>query len=115
MSTPYADLLAALTRQRGVLGGVLVSESDGIIIDADVRVGIDAGVIGALAAALYRKARLGTEAAGLGTVAFLQLEAANGHVCAVGRDGLVLAVLAEPRAHVGLLRGAMLQSVEAMV
>lgn len=115
MSTPYADILAALTRQRGVIGCLLVSESDGIIVDANVRVGVEAGVVGALIASLYRKARLGIESAGLGTVSFLQLEAEHGHLCAAGRDGLVLAVLAEPRAHVGLIRGAMLQSVEAMV
>ena len=115
MSTPYAGLLAAVTRQRGVLGCLLVSEADGIIIDASVQVGIDAPIVGALVASLYRKARLGTEAAGLATVGFLQLEAQHGHVCAVGHDGLVLAVLAEPRAHIGLIRGAMLQSVEAMV
>ena len=114
MTTPYATLLSAVTRQRGVLGCLLVSESDGIIVDADVRVGIDASVVGALVASLYRRARLGTEAAGLSTVGFLQLEAEHGSVCAVGRDGLVLAALAEPRAQVGLIRGAMLQSVDGL-
>ncbi len=115
MSTPYAGVLAAVTRQRGVRGCLLVSEADGIIVDANVQVGIEAELVGALVASLYRKSRLGMEAAGLGTVGFLQLEAEHGHVCAMGRDGLVLAVLAEPRAHIGLIRGAMLQSVEAMV
>jgi predicted regulator of Ras-like GTPase activity (Roadblock/LC7/MglB family) len=47
-------------------------------------------------------------------VTFLQLEAERGHVCAVGREGLVIVTLAEPRAHIGLIRGAMLQSVESL-
>ncbi|HEX5178018.1 MAG TPA: hypothetical protein VFW04_01705 [Gemmatimonadaceae bacterium] len=114
MSTPYTDALTAVTRQRGVLGCLLVSEADGIIVDADVQVGIEAGVVGALVASLYRRARLGTDAAGLAAVGFLQLEAEHGHVCAVGRDGLVLATLAEPKAHIGLIRSAMLHALEAV-
>jgi len=65
-------------------------------------------------ASLYRRARLGTDAAGLATVGFLQLEAEQGHVCAVGRDGLVLATLAEPKAHIGLIRSAMLRALEVL-
>ena len=75
---------------------------------------IPALLVTALAAALYRRARLSSQAAGLGQVSFLQLEAADGHVCVVGREGLVIITLAEPRAHIGLIRGAMLQSVESL-
>ncbi len=114
MSSPFEELLAALIRQRGVLGCLVVGEQDGIIVDANVQVGIQGEAVAALAAALYRKARLSSEAAGLGTVAFLQLETERAHLCAIGRDGLVIVALAEPRAHIGLIRGAMLQSVEAL-
>lgn len=114
MTTPFDDVLSAVIRQRGVLGCLLVSEADGIIVDANVQVGIDAETVGALMAALYRKARLGSEAAGLGGIGFLHLEAEQGHLCAIGRDGLALVAIAEPRAHIGLLRTAMLQSVEAL-
>ena len=50
MSTPYTDVLSAVTRQRGVLGCLLVSEADGIIVEANMQVGIEAGVAGALVA-----------------------------------------------------------------
>lgn len=114
MSTPYEELLGTVTRQRGVAGCLIVSEADGIIVDANVQVGIDANLVGAVVASLYRKARLGTEAAGLASVGFLQLEAEAGHILAAGREGLVLVTLAEPRAHIGLIRTAMLQSVGAL-
>jgi predicted regulator of Ras-like GTPase activity (Roadblock/LC7/MglB family) len=114
VSAPFAELLDTLTRQRGVLGCLIVGENDGIIVDANVQVGIDANVIAALAAALFRRARICSEAAGLTTVRFLQLEAERGHVCAVGRDGLVVVTIAEPQAHIGLLRSAMLQSLEVL-
>ena len=114
MTTPYTAILSAVTRQRGVQGCLLVSEADGIIVEANVQVGIEAGLAGALVASLYRRARLGTDAAGLATVGFLQLEAEHGHVCAIGRDGLVLATLAEPKAHIGLIRSAMLHAMEAL-
>jgi predicted regulator of Ras-like GTPase activity (Roadblock/LC7/MglB family) len=113
-AVPFAELLGSLIRQRGVLGAMVVGESDGIIVDANVQVGVQANAVAALAAALYRKARLGSEAAGLSTVAFLQLEAERGHLCAIGRDGLVVVALAEPRAHIGLIRAAMMQSVEVL-
>ena len=114
MKSPFEELLSALTRQRGVVGCMVVGESDGIIVDANVQVGIQGSTIAALAAALYRKARLCSQAAGLGGVTFLQLEAERGHVYAAGRAGLVIVAVAESRTHVGPVRTAILQSVEAL-
>lgn len=114
MSSPFEDVLASLIRHRGVLGCLVVGEADGLVVDSNVQVGVPEAVVAALAAALFRRARLASQAAGLGHVAFLQLEAEGGHICAVGREGLVIVTLAEPRAHIGLIRGAMLASVEAL-
>ena len=114
MKSPFETVLGGLIRQRGVLGSLVVGEDDGIIIDANLQVGVDGKMIAALAAALYRRARLSAQAAGLGAVAFLQLEAVGGHLCVAGRDGLVLVALTEPRAHIGLIRSAMLQSASAL-
>lgn len=115
MTTPFEELFTSLTSQRGVRGCLVVAEGDGIIVDANVQAGIDAPVIAALVAALYRRARLASEAAGLGSVTFLHLEAEHGHLCAVGRDGLVLVTVTEPRVQIGLLRSTMLRSVGALV
>jgi predicted regulator of Ras-like GTPase activity (Roadblock/LC7/MglB family) len=114
-ATQFTGLLSMLTRQRGVLGCLVVRERDGIIVDADVQAGVDAAAVAALAAALYRRARLCSEAAGLSTVSFLQLEAERGHICAAGRDDLVTVVVAETGAPVAQLRTVILQSVDSLV
>ena len=112
-ASPFAELLAGLVRQRGVLGSMVVSESDGIVVDSNLQIGLRGPAVAALAASLYRKARLSAEAAGFGECAFLQLEAEQGRVCAVGRNDLVLVAVAEPRANVGLIRVEMLRAVGA--
>ena len=113
--TQFTGLITTLTRQRGALGCLVVSERGGIIIDADVQAGVDAAAVAALAAALYRRARLCPEAAGLSTVSFLQLESERGHICAAGRDDLVAVVVAETGAPVAQLRTVILQSVDSLV
>jgi predicted regulator of Ras-like GTPase activity (Roadblock/LC7/MglB family) len=115
MSAPFEQQLAVLTRQRGVLGCLVVSEDDGIIVSANVRTGTDERAVAALAASLYRRARLSARAAGLGAVSFLHFEAERGHICAAGRDALVLVTIAESGAQVGRLRTIMLQRSESAV
>ena len=112
--TPFAEMLSAITRQRGVLGSMVVSESDGIIVDSTLQIGVKGGAVAALAASLYRKARTSAEAALLGGATFVTLEADHGRVCAVGRNDLVLVTVAEPRANVGLIRVEMLRAAGAL-
>lgn len=128
MST-FSATLESLTRQRGVRASLIVSESDGLVIEARLRYGQDGERVAALAASLYRKARLSATAARLGTVAFLQLDAERGRICAagrgsprsgVGRDGesgsdLVIVVVADPAANVGLIRMELLKAVESLI
>ncbi|GAC1515341.1 MAG: roadblock/LC7 domain-containing protein [Gemmatimonadaceae bacterium] len=110
MQTPYTPVLSALTRQRGVIGSLVVSEADGIIVDSNLQIGVRGPVVAALAASLYRKARLSADAAGLGEAVFVTLEAERGRVCALGLGDLVLVSVAELRANVGLIRVEMLKA-----
>jgi predicted regulator of Ras-like GTPase activity (Roadblock/LC7/MglB family) len=112
--SPFAGPLAALARQRGVLGAMVVSEDDGLIVDSNLQIGVRGTAVAALTASLYRKARLAAEASRFGGTSFLQLEAERGHVCAVGRDGLVLVAVAESRANVGLIRVEMLRALAVL-
>jgi len=112
--SPFENLLETLTRQRGVTASLVASERDGIIVDARMPVGSGGDRVAALAASLYRKARLSARTAGLGTVGFLQLEASDGRICAVGRGDLVLVVVAARDANVGLIRMEMLRSAEQL-
>lgn len=113
-ASPYAALLEALTRQRGVRASLLVDESDGIIVDASVQVGQDGDRLAALAASLFRKARLSAQAARLGDATFMQLEAPRGRICAAGCNDLVLVVIADPAANFGLIRVEMMKAVGAL-
>ena len=102
------------SRQRGVSACLVVSERDGIVVDQRLQVGVRGDRVAALAASLHRKARLSAEAAGLGAVRFLQLDAAEGRVLAVGRGELALIVVARADANVGSIRIALLKSAEAL-
>lgn len=115
MSAHFEALLETLTRQRGVRASLIVSENDGLVVDSNLRFGQDGDRVAALAASLYRKARLSASAARLGSVSFLQLDAERGRVCAVGgRGDLVIVVVADPSANVGLIRVELLRALEAL-
>ena len=113
MTTRFATILDALTRQRGVRASLLVSERDGLVVHSNLRFGQDGDRVAALAASMYRKARLSADAARLGAVAFLQLDAERGRICAVGgRSDLVIVVVAESAAKVGMIRVELLKALE---
>lgn len=114
MASPFAVILDTMTRQRGVTAALVVSERDGIAIDSNLQIGQSADRLAALAAFLYRKARLSAQAAGMGAVSFLQLEAPAGRICAVGGGALVLVVVAESSVNVGLVRVELLRAVDAL-
>ena len=113
-ASPFEKALDGLTRQRGVTAALVAEERNGIVIDARVHVGERADRVAALAASLYRKARLSAQAAGLGGVGFLQLEAESGRVCAAGRGDVVLIAVTTPDANVGLLRVELLRALETI-
>ena len=114
MSSPFTPVLDALTRQRGVRASLVVSAADGITIDSNLQIGQDGNRVAALAASLYRKARKSAAAAGLGGTGFMQLEAETGRLCAIGGDEIVLVVVADRSANVGLIRVEMLRAAEAL-
>ncbi len=111
MASPFATVLDGMIRQRGVTAALVVSEQDGIAVDCNLQIGQSGDSVAALAAFLYRKARLSAGAAGMGAVSFLQLEAPAGRICMVGAGGLVLVVVAESSVNVGLVRVELLRAV----
>jgi predicted regulator of Ras-like GTPase activity (Roadblock/LC7/MglB family) len=110
--SPFADLLGALVRQRGVTGALVVSEADGLVVDSQVSVGMRGEVVAALSASLYRRARLAAQAAGYGDTTVLQLEAQQGRILAVGKNDLVLVAVTELGANIGLVRMEMLKGLQ---
>ena len=110
MATPFTTVLVGLTRLRGVTAALVVSEQDGIVVDSNLQIGQSGDRVAALAASLYRKARLSARAAGMGAVSFMQLEAPNGRICAAGSGELVLVVVAAAAVNVGLVRVELLRA-----
>lgn len=114
MSSPFSGILASLIRHRGVNGCMVVGAGDGLIVDSTLQIGMNGAPFAALTASLYRKARRAAQAAGFGDAGFLELDAEQGRVCAVGRGDLVLVVVAESRVNVGLVRVELLKAAEAL-
>ena len=110
MTSPFTEMLQGLSRQRGVRAALVASEQDGIVIDSNLQIGQQGDRVAALAASLYRKARMSSTAAGLGAVSFLQLEAPQGRVCAAGAGEMVLVVVAAASVNIGLIRVEMLRA-----
>ena len=94
---------------------LVVGADDGMTIDANVQIGQENTRVAALAASLYTKARRSAAAAGLGGTGFMQLEAEDGRLCIIGGPQVVLVVVAEPDANVGLIRVEMLRATEMLV
>ena len=113
MKTPFSPRLEALSRIRGVVGALVVGESDGLVVDAVLQSNVRGEVVAALAASLYRRTRLAAKAAGLGTSGFLQLDAEQGRICATGVNDLVLVTIAESHANAGMIRSEMMRGHEA--
>lgn len=114
MSTPFTALLDSLTKQRGVLASLVVGAGDGVTIDANTQIGQESTRVAALAASLYRKARKSASTAGLGATGFMQLEAEAGRLCIIGGDEIVLIVVAERDANIGLIRVEMLRATKVL-
>jgi predicted regulator of Ras-like GTPase activity (Roadblock/LC7/MglB family) len=114
MSTQFTMVLDSLTKQRGVLASLAVDAADGVTIDANTQIGQESTRVAALAASLYRKARKSAKAAGLGATGFMQLEAETGRLCIIGGDSIVLIVVAERDANIGLIRVEMLRAAQVL-
>lgn len=112
--TEYSSLLATLAQHRGVLGALLVSECDGLVVDVAGRLAPRSDEVAALASALVGRARLATHAIGHGPLRFFHLDAEQGRLCAVGAGDLLLVTVSEHRANLGLLRVTMLRAVESL-
>jgi predicted regulator of Ras-like GTPase activity (Roadblock/LC7/MglB family) len=114
MSSPFTSVLDALTKQRGVRASLVVDADEGITIDSNMQIGQESTRVAALAASLYRKARKSAMAAGLGGTGFMQLEAESGRLCIIGGGEVVLIVVAEREANVGLIRVEMLRAAKGL-
>jgi len=104
MSAGLNAALRRLSSVHGVLGAVLVDGEAGVPVLAEVSEGVDSLALSALAASAFTRTARSVAAAGFGAVGLLQLEAEHGHVLASGRGDLIVVVLVERGAQLGLVR-----------
>ena len=114
MSTTFTPILDALTKQRGVRASLVVDAEEGITVEANLQIGQEGNRVAALAASLYRKARRTAHTGGLGATGFMQLEAEDGRLCIIGGAEVVLVVVADRDANVGLIRVEMLRATKVL-
>lgn len=113
-----SQVVTSLSRVPGVVAAMVVGASDGLIIEASQIVGHAPGATdtrrptAALAAYLYSKVNRASDAARLGTPAFMRLEAEKGHICVVGASDVVLVTIVAPDANLGRVRLDMMNAAK---
>jgi predicted regulator of Ras-like GTPase activity (Roadblock/LC7/MglB family) len=116
MKGALAEVVATLSHLPGVLAAMIVGAADGLIIETSAMKGAAAGGpdprkhTAALAAYLYSKITRASDAARLGTPAFMRLEAERGQVCVVGAGHVVLVTIVTPDANLGRVRLDMMKA-----
>jgi predicted regulator of Ras-like GTPase activity (Roadblock/LC7/MglB family) len=104
-----AQVVATLSHVPGVVAAMIVGATDGLIVETSP-VAPSAGAIdprkhtAALAAYLYSKVIRASDAARLGTPAFMRLEAERGHIFVVGAGDVVLVTIVTSDANLGRVR-----------
>ena len=110
MKASLSEIVNTLSHVPGVLAAMVVGAADGLIVETSP---IKGGAIGgadsrkhtaALATYLYSKISRASDAARLGTPAFMRLEAEQGHICVVGARDVVLVTIVSSDANLGRVR-----------
>jgi len=110
MSMEYREALESLTRIRGVVGGLLVSREDGLVVAEAAMDGVAGNAVAALTNALAGRMQAAVASGGFGDPSFFHLHADGGTIAAApAGDELLVVVIADRRVNVGLLRLEMLR------
>jgi predicted regulator of Ras-like GTPase activity (Roadblock/LC7/MglB family) len=100
----FAAAVERLSRVTGVRGALLVESETAVPVVSELREGINETAVAALAASLFRRTADASRMADFGALRTMQLEAETGHVVAVEAGELILVVVADHDAQLGLVR-----------
>ena len=114
MSDVYAESVNRLSRITGVRGAMIVETEAGLPVIAELTEGVDGGAVAALAASLYRRTARASQTAEFGNPTTMQLEAESGHVVVADAGELLVVVIAERAAQLGLVRLEAYRVAEAL-
>ena len=104
MSDAYSIGVARLSRVAGVRGALVVEAATAMPIAAELQEDVNGTALSALAAALYQRTAEASASAQLGPIESVQLDADDGHVIMVGAGDVVLIVISERSAQLGMVR-----------
>ena len=104
MNQLFIAAVERLSRVAGVRGALLVDGEAGVPVVSELREGVNETAVAALAASLFRRTAAASRTADFGRLNTLQLEADGGHVVAVDAGELILVVVAEQDAQLGMVR-----------
>jgi predicted regulator of Ras-like GTPase activity (Roadblock/LC7/MglB family) len=111
----FQPALEGLTRVPEVRGALLVAIEDGLVVAEASREGVDGAAVAALVSSLLARLDRTVRAAGYRTLRSVHLETRGGGVMAMPADeDLLLVVVADADANVGLLRLALRQAIERL-
>ena len=114
MSDIYSEALERLSRVSGVRGALIVETDAGVPILAELAEGVEGGAVAALASSLFRRTNSAAQAATFGSLRTMQLEAENGHVVVANGGDLLVVVVAEKGAQLGMVRLEAHRAAEAL-
>jgi predicted regulator of Ras-like GTPase activity (Roadblock/LC7/MglB family) len=100
----YQATIVRLSHVPGVRGAMLVDPDAGVPVTAEVETDVSPAALAALASALFQRTASASAAAGFGALGTFHLEAEQGHVLMAGAGELVLVVLIDDDAQLGMIR-----------
>ena len=114
MSDLFRDVLQRVSHVTGVRGAMIVESDAGVPVMAELTEGVDGGAAAALASSLYQRTKTAAATAEFGRLNTLQLEGEGGHLIVADAGELLVVVVAEPNAQLGLVRLETYRAAEAL-
>jgi predicted regulator of Ras-like GTPase activity (Roadblock/LC7/MglB family) len=114
MTDVFNEALDRLSRVPGVRGALLVETEAGVPVTAQLAEGVDGAALAALASSLFRRTHKAAYTAAFGKLRTLQLEAEGGHVVVAYGGELLVVVVAERSAQLGMVRLEAHRAAEAL-
>jgi predicted regulator of Ras-like GTPase activity (Roadblock/LC7/MglB family) len=96
--------LGSLTRVTGVRGAMIVDAEAGVPVVSELVAGVDEKALAAMAGALYKRTADAVRTAAFGDLRIARLDAADGHVLIAAAGPLLVVVLTERDAQLGMVR-----------
>ncbi|MFO7259616.1 MAG: roadblock/LC7 domain-containing protein [bacterium] len=114
MSDVVSATLSRLSRVPGVRSALIVDAEAGVPVASELGEGTSGEAVAALTASLFQRTERAARDAALGELGLLQLETDEGYVVVAGGRPLLVVVIADRDAQLGLIRLETDRAVEAL-